>query len=44
MYVLGCSLVHATMLIVMFFIAWPDLEEARKLDEQLSTSGCSDEA
>ena len=25
-YVLGCSLVHATLFIVMFFIAWPDID------------------
>jgi hypothetical protein len=43
-YVLGCSLVHATLFIMMLIIAWPDIDRASKLDTLYVSSECSREA
>ena len=32
-YALGCSLIHFSMIITMFFIQYPNVEEAKKSDQ-----------
>ena len=31
-YCVGCSLVHVAMFITIFIVKWPDIEEAKKVD------------
>ena len=33
LYGVGCSLIHLAMFITMFFIKFPDVEKARKIDQ-----------